>query len=266
LISKQSAVRFLRKTRLLFSVDFLRFFLLKLNGEKDKKEFLHKNPDVKLPPDYILYESFGRLNYYSYYFDSRDAAKEIIDTIGRHKDITEAKICEWGCGPARLLRHFRDFLGAKAELYGTDYNPKSINWCRNNIPEVNFSLNGLHPPLSYIGSFFDAVYCVSVFTHLSKEVQKEWFDECMRILKPGGLFYFTMHGDSFLNKLLDDEKRVYDTEGFLIRGNVREGKKNFTSFDSPSYIRNVFLKGRTILEHIPGEGNRQDVWIVMKQE
>lgn len=264
MINKQSLVRLLRKTRLLFSVDYLRFFLLKLNGEKDKKEFLYNNPDVKLPPDYILYESFGRLKYASYYFDSRDAAEEIIETIGKHKDISEAKICEWGCGPARLLRHFRGFLGDKADLYGTDYNPKSIKWCRNNIPEVNFTLNGLHPPLTFSDNFFDVIYCVSVFTHLSKELQTEWLNECLRILKPGGIFYFTMHGDSFRGKLLEDEQRVYDAEGFLLRGNVREGKKNFTSFDSPSYIRNVFLKGRTILEHIPGEGKRQDVWILMK--
>jgi len=193
-----------------------------------------------------------------------DAAKEIIEKIGRHKSIGCVRICEWGCGPARLLRHFRNFLGSETELWGTDFNPKSIKWCRENIPEINFLKNALHPPLGFGNSYFDIVYCVSVFTHLSKQLQKDWLEECLRILKPDGIFYFTIHGDSFREKLLEDEKKIYDKDGFLQRSNIKEGKKNFTSFNSPSYIRNIFLKNNTILEHIPGEGNRQDVWIAGK--
>lgn len=262
--NKQSLIRILRKLKLLSFIDILRFQYLRFISFLKKISFNTKNPGIKLPPDSLIYETFGKLDYHSYYFESQISTKDIIGILEKNYSVKNIKICEWGCGPARLIRHFRGFIGNEADLYGTDYNSRIIEWCQKNIKDITFIKNELHPPLNFESNFFDIIYCVSVFTHLSKELQNEWLNECLRILKPGGIFYFTVHGDSFITKLLNDEKKIYDNEGFLIRGNIGEGRKNFISYNSPSYIKNVFLKGLNIIDYYKGEKNNQDIWVIKK--
>ncbi|MFC1538660.1 class I SAM-dependent methyltransferase [Candidatus Latescibacterota bacterium] len=183
----------------------------------------------------------------------------------KHIDLHNSKICEWGCGPVRLLRHFRYHLkDYNIDLYGADYNKKTIEWCKRNFNDITFIENELHPPLDFPENFFDVVYCVSVFTHLSKELQVEWLNECLRITKQDGIFLMTVHGDSCSKKLQKKEKKNYNNNGYVMRGKVQEGKRNFVSFNNPSYVRNDLLKGKNILEFIPGYGNAQDIWIIKK--
>ncbi|MFC1490890.1 class I SAM-dependent methyltransferase, partial [Candidatus Latescibacterota bacterium] len=212
-----------------------------------------------------LYESFGILDYNSYYFESRESAGEIVSLIQKHIDPNGIKICEWGCGPVRLLRHFDYHLkDYNVELFGTDYNKKTIKWCKRNFPDITFIDNQLHPPLDFPDNYLDAIYCVSVFTHLSRELQIEWLNECLRVIKPDGIFLMTVHGDSCSKKLLKYEQDDYKSGGYVMRGKVKEGKRNFVSYNNPSYIRNVLLKDADILEFIPGGRNNQDMWIIKK--
>ena len=73
-------------------------------------------------------------------------------------------VLEFGCGTARVLRHFRNIAGLR--LAGTDANPKSIAWDCLNLPGIDFSENALTPPLKYDDASFDLVYALSVFTHI----------------------------------------------------------------------------------------------------
>jgi hypothetical protein len=42
-----------------------------------------------------------------------------------------------------------------------------------------------------------------VFTHLELALQRHWAKEILRILKPGGALFMTVHGSSFFPKLID---------------------------------------------------------------
>ncbi|HHC23785.1 MAG TPA: class I SAM-dependent methyltransferase [Desulfobacterales bacterium] len=42
--------------------------------------------------------------------------------------------------------------------------------------------------------FFDFVYAMSVFTHLTEEAEKLWIRELSRIIRPGGCFMLTLRG------------------------------------------------------------------------
>ena len=263
---RQGIIRFARTIGLLPLLDHLRYLAMTHRNRERRASFLSSHPSVVLPPDSMIYETTGKLDYDKYYHDGCDTAKYLIDIFRRHHHLTGASICEWGCGPGRLLRHMQDLLAdGEVSLYGSDYNRTMIGWASANIPGVRFVANDLHPPLPLGEMTLDVIYSISVMTHLSEMLQIEWLRECLRVLKSGGICLLTVHGDSFVGNLLPDERQRYKNEGFLIRGNIGEGRKNFSSFNSPEYMRSVLLKDCTVLEFIPGtEPRQQDIWIVRK--
>ncbi len=262
---KQKLVVLLRKLHLLEYADYGKYIFSAARHYASNCDFGKSYPDIALPPSFILYESFGKLSYHSYYVNGRESASHIVRLIEKHRDLTAAKICEWGCGPARILRHFPEILEGKgAEFYGSDYNTLTIDWCRATFPDITFSNNRLTPPLPYESDFFDVLYCISVFTHLSMENQTLWLEECLRVLKPGGLFLLSVHGDACISGLFIGEKTLYESEGCVVRDCVTEGKRTYTAYNSPEFMREQFLKNLDIVEFIEGQNGAQDIWIVRK--
>jgi trans-aconitate methyltransferase len=86
---------------------------------------------------------------------------EALKETGVEIDSFDA-ILDFGCGCGRTIRHFRTLK--KAKLYGTDINPKLVDWCSRNLPFGRFGINPLRPPLVYPAEAFDLVYAFSVFT------------------------------------------------------------------------------------------------------
>ena len=141
----------LRSLGLLYALDKVRFQLEKRNNKQANRLFRKANPDVKLPPDYLMYESF-QMNYDKYYTESIDAANWLVNHFKRHASLENAAILDWGCGPGRIIRHLPEILGKNCSYYGTDYNANSIAWCSENLPEIDFNHNGLEARLPWTRS------------------------------------------------------------------------------------------------------------------
>lgn len=179
------------------------------------------------------------------------------------------KILDWGCGPGRIIRHLPEIIGNGCIFYGTDYNEKSINWCNTNIRNANFNLNTIEAKLPYEENSFDIIYGISIFTHLSEEMHYAWTGELLRVLKPGGIMFQTLHGDNFLVKLTESEKCRYNKGQIIIRRNVKEGHRTFTAYHPISFVEKLFSKAK-IIEHIVVDREnekvapQQDIWIIRK--
>jgi len=129
---------------------------------------------------------------------------------------TAGAIMELGCGSARLIRHLRCINGIR--LVGTDIDAYSIEWCKRNVPGIEFHVNEPYPPLSFAedGSF-DLVLVASVFTHIPLDVQDLWIKEIHRVLRPGGYALCNLHGDFHEQRMLSAEDRErLRNEGHLI--------------------------------------------------
>ena len=154
-------------------------------------------------------------------------------------------------------------------IFATDYNKKTIAWCIENIPSVQFSINDLNPPTQYESNFFDVVFGISIFTHLSEQNHKAWFEELVRILSPGGILLLTTHGIAFKEIMTDEEKTYFDDGNLVIRGNVKEGHRVFTAFHPETYMTGLFSTTCSILKHKSGSkkdwGIEQDTWILKKK-
>jgi ubiquinone/menaquinone biosynthesis C-methylase UbiE len=122
----------------------------------------------------------------------------------------------------------------------------------------------LRPPLNLEDNSVDILYCVSVFTHLSEELHFEWINEIMRVLKPGGVFIGTFHGDKTKHKLFSDELVKYEQGELVVRGNVYEGSKNFVAIHSDLFVRNKLLKEFTSVSQIQWPGFHQELYCAVK--
>jgi SAM-dependent methyltransferase len=264
---KKYILGILRFSGLLEPLDRARFLMSKSKYSTENKAFKAANPGVVLPPDFILYESFGKLNYKSYYNGGHETAVWLLDLFKKYYPLENAVICEWGCGPGRLLRHFPELLtGQGNKIIGTDYNVDTIAWDKKNLSGIDFYINQLSPPLPLEKGSVDILYCISVFTHLSEKMHFAWFEELMRVLKPEGILLFTTHGDSFKDKLLVGELKQYNEGRLVERNQSTEGKRTFTAFQSTEFVKKM-IGERLILAHLEDTDakNRysQDVWIVM---
>ena len=259
----------LRKFNLLGLIDYLTFLMNVLTHRKSNQDFLAMHPDFIPPPVHLAYEAYNYTNWKTYYISGLSHSHLISDLIKEYISIPEIKICEWGCGPARVIRNLKKIKGyKKIELFGTDYNEKSINWCKEYIKDISFSKNILEPPLPFKANFFDCVYAISVFTHLSERMHNKWIKELFRIIKPGGILIFTTHGEIYANKLLPAEKRRYDSGCFVQREYIKEGSKHFAAFQPSQFIKKELLKDHIVLKHIKDASDYhlpQEVWCVKKK-
>ncbi|MBV8801227.1 MAG: class I SAM-dependent methyltransferase [Alphaproteobacteria bacterium] len=103
-------------------------------------------------------------------------------------------VLDWGVGCGRVARFVKERLVPSARLTGADIDDFNLEWCRENLPELRTLLFPLMPPTKARGSSFDLVYGLSVLTHLTESVQRAWFVELARLLKPGGIAYLTFNG------------------------------------------------------------------------
>lgn len=184
----------LRSSGLLRLADQLRFWSAKALTHRSNVKFLAEHPGFAVPPAHLSFDAYNNVNWSYYYQTGLTRAKSIADEIKRFADGPIVSLYEWGCGPARVLRHMPS-LFENCDVYGSDYNAETIEWCSKNIPSIQFALNGLYPPLLYPDSSFDFTYALSVFTHLSAENCLLWSKEIQRILRPGGLLFFSTHGE-----------------------------------------------------------------------
>jgi SAM-dependent methyltransferase len=258
----------LRKARLLTLADRAMFLGELLRTCRVNRLFRAEHPDFAVPPASLAFDAYHHAGWRHYYESGLLHARLIAELIGRHHGGERMRICEWGCGPGRVIRHLGNLLTARGlELFAADYNPESVAWCGENLPGIDFRRNRLEPPLPFDTETMDVLYSISVFTHLSAEAHRQWIDELLRVVRPAGIVIFTTHGDACLDRLLPREKESYRRGELVIRGGVREGKKCFLAYHPPRYVREQLLEGTTLLEHLPSPAAYQmvqDVWVARK--
>jgi len=195
-------------------------------------------------------------------------AESMQDILNKNGiDITKFQaILDFGCGVGRVIRYFNTLNGPA--LYGTDYNPDLIVWCRKNLKFAEFQTNPLAGSLDYKDEQFDFIYALSVFTHLREPLQIFWIKELSRVLKPGGYLFITVHGEKYyLPQLLSEDQERFRRGELVVYGGEKEGSNICTAFHPEEYVRRKLAKDLIVVDHVPegALGNpRQDVYLLKK--
>jgi ubiquinone/menaquinone biosynthesis C-methylase UbiE len=107
------------------------------------------------------------------------------------------KILDFGCGSAKMLRQLFEFAHS-AEMWGIDIRSEHMYWCMQHLsPPFRFAITTTIPHVPFEDNSFDLIFSGSVFTHID-DFADAWFLELRRILRRGGLLYFTIHDNRSL--------------------------------------------------------------------
>jgi SAM-dependent methyltransferase len=150
-------------------------------------------------------------------------------------------ILDFGCGCGRVTRNWAGLAGV--QVAGTDLSEPAVDWCRRHLPFARFEVNGLAPPLVFDDASFDLVYALSVFTHLTANLQLAWRDELHRVLRPGGHLLVTTHGRSYLPRLTEDERARFESGELVVRWADVPGTNLCSAYHPEAYLRDTFAQG-----------------------
>lgn len=228
------------------------------------------HPELKLPPARLRFDVIACSHAEYYTTTGKAMAAQMQGVIDKWVDPQATVICEWGCGPGRILFPLAAMDTRKKRTFiGTDMYPPSIRWAQSvQDGHTTFHLNTMQPPLPLQDNTVDFVYAVSVFTHLSEPLTRAWLGEIMRILKPGGVFWFSAHsGQKHLGTLTPHQLAALARGEFVAIDSKHDGSQMYTGIHCPPLMRQwIAAAGAELLEHQP-EGNQsyQDAWIVRKK-
>jgi len=265
---KQQIVQLLRYLRVLSVADYGRYLLDVHRRRAENEAFTREHPEFSVPPSALAYDAYGHTSSAVYYFTGKEHARFLSELIRSHLDLDLdlLRICVWGCGPGRVIRHLPEcFPDAAIELHGADYNRSSIEWCGKNLKDISFQQNQLPPPLPFESNQFDCLYSLSVFTHLSEQMHFRWIRELSRVVTKGGLIIFTTHGDASRDWLLERERLCFDNGELVVRGQIKEGRRCYVAYHPVAFVRERLLEGLDVVSHLrtgamPQFG--QDIWVV----
>lgn len=127
-------------------------------------------------------------------------AREISEYAESNKRIVKArfqhlegkKVLDIGCGYGFYTDYFRS-IGAS--VVGIDGSDKMIEIAKKRYPECAFSVADITKELPFENTMFDIVFCNQVLMDIVDiEIV---FSECKRILKPGGILYYSIVHPAF---------------------------------------------------------------------
>jgi SAM-dependent methyltransferase len=262
-MTKQRAISVLRRSGLLGAADAIRGRWHAFRARPTRRVFEQKF-GAPLPPDDLAYDAYANLDWQEYWEVGSTAAGFVASIVGAAAN--PGRLLEWGCGPARIIRHLPALLPGWT-IHGADVNAETVRWCAANIEGVTFVENGPAPPLPFADGSLDAVYAVSVFTHLSRDMHRRWAAELRRVLRAGGLLVCTLHGQTTRDLLDDDERAAFDAGRLVVRGRVTEGTRCFLAYHPERFVREELLQGFANVErHAAGTHpcGLHDLWIARR--
>jgi len=174
---------------------------------------------------------------YSAWKNLRNALKQ----FGRSPEQLES-VLDFASGYGRNTRFMiQDIPPEKVKI--SDVTPEMISF-----QTKTFGVRGVvsceDPEQFQLGEQFEVIICISLFSHLGKDLFDQWLDRLLKLLKPGGLLLFTTRPmdhvagkpDSALVSHADENPEDYAFQACSETGRISKQVYG-TSWVSPDFVR-----------------------------
>jgi SAM-dependent methyltransferase len=121
---------------------------------------------------------YSQIDYASSGWVDDEINLEMVRRLG-----SSGQILEVGCGSANILRSYPRF---GPRYCGCDLSPTLMALCAQRYPQARFRVLDDPRTLPFPDNSFDAVFSIFVIEHVV--FPQDFLNECIRVLKPGGLF------------------------------------------------------------------------------
>lgn len=216
-----------------------------------KNRAARKRSATPIPPDSLIYSSTGTRDVEWFLRSGEEfsaALQAALAALGRPLE-SFARVLDFGCGSGRVIRHWSTIKGPA--FYGSDYNPRSVEWDRQNLRFASFNQNRLEPSLSYEPRFFDLCYSVSVFTHLPSNLQRSWIEELYRVTAPGAVLALTLSGHGDFGRLNSAERSRFEAGELVVLDASLAGTNMCAVYHPIEYVRREWSDLFSLLTHYP---------------
>ncbi len=249
-------------------------------GDRDFRKMVLRD-NFPLPSDDYR-EGYHVASDASYWLNGLECYLKTLNTIERY-GLEIRHMLDFGCASGRVTRHFRCQMD-DVQVWAADINPKHIDWLSTHMPRNPKAMAVTETPgIAIADNSLDFISAYSVFTHID-ETEVAWLAEMQRILRPGGLAYFTVHNEDTWQAMSDlgPANRLVASmlrrEGFTLErlqqpmavGKTAyyfadEGAYRAQVFHSNCYLRDVWSQFFKIHEIMPCEQQRQSVVVLTKE-
>ena len=138
------------------------------------------------PPTEIQMKYIGSPDWDMFIKQSERLVPPLYETIAESLGVIneETKVLDFGCGVGRIAHKM--WHDHRLPTHACDINEYAIEYLKSQIIGPEFLTTSFSPPLPYDAGSFDLIYSISIWTHLSPEMQIPWLKEIHRIIRPGG--------------------------------------------------------------------------------
>jgi hypothetical protein len=103
------------------------------------------------------------------------------------------RLLDWGAGIGRVARHIRNHFAPESEIWCVDVDGLNVAEASKFVKNCICKPIPYYPPTNLPTEYFDFVYGISVFTHLSECAQEVWLQELRRITQGGALLVMSIN-------------------------------------------------------------------------
>lgn len=180
-------------------------------------------------------------------------------------------LLDFPCGYGRVLRILRSHFN-RARIDACDIVPRAIKFCAEEF-EVETVLSGKNFSKIKFSHNYDLVWSGSLVTHLNQFDIDAFFKKVDEILNPKGLFIFTTHGESTLDRLdtygigkvkKETVEKTLEKSGFYYKSYPGETGYGISICRKEFILRQIDGRFTHVYFSPKGWDNHQDVYAFQK--
>lgn len=211
------------------------------------------------------------LSYHSYLSTGLNGFNLIQRILRSARDHVEVKgnILDFAGGYGRVTRFLAGYYKPE-QVYTSDIKPAAVDYQMNKMGVKGF-YSDYDPFKLKVDERFEVIFVGSLFSHLNKELYKNWLIQLLAMTESTGLLIFSVHDISlYPNETTEDHIYVEDNEDtpfLFVENKITSKDKYGVSFASEKFISELISSINPDAKYVrypKGFGGLQDVYVVTK--